>query len=432
MTAFFAFAGLVWTILNRETREKRESENQSFWGEALSSSHLLLISLSVLCFAYCVFSYFYIWTTAAAFLGCIGLIWLVERPEGWKRNIRDLAILGVGCVLTLIPYFYLLSKRTDTMDQVQLLVETHKPDFFRFPEYVSFAVLILLIAGLATKLIDMKERSTLFAFSLALVPFVIFNQQVLTGRSLQPIHFQVFIGNYVATLALFVTIGILSKGKLAQGKLVSKIACSLLAIAAIVWGFVECHYTVRVLDEANVERDQALPVADRLSELAKTDPDPHRTTVLSFDWIFADDMPTVAPQNILWARHQHVFAGLSWEESKERYYQQLYYQDVDAKGLDYLLKNDFVTQIALFGWGRHTDRLSVAAKPLTYGEIDDEVENYSNYTENFGKAQASNPTISYVVIPNDNSFDLSKLEQWYKLDGGEVIGGHTLYKAFLK
>ena len=155
-------------------------------------------------------------------------------------------------------------------------------------------------------------------------------------------------------------------------------------------------------------------------------------TIEDTDFNDASFMPTVAPQNILWARHQHVFAGLSWEESKGRYYQQLYYQDVDAKGLDYLLKNDFVTQIALFGWGRHTDRLSVAAKPLTYGEIDDEVENYSHYIESFGKAQASNPTISYVVIPNDNSFDLSKLEQWYKLDGGEVIGGHTIYKAALK
>jgi len=203
-------------------------------------------------------------------------------------------------------------------------------------------------------------------------------------------------------------------------------------IAAIFWGFVECHYTVRVLDDANIERDKAIPVANRLSELVKDDPARNRKTVLSFDGIFADDMPTIAPQNVLWARHQHVFAGLSWEESKERYFQQLYYQNVDERGLDYLLKNDFVSQIALFGWGRHTDRLSVASKPLTYGEIAVEVRNYKAYRENFGKAQASDPSISFVVVPNDNMFDLSKVEQWYELDEGEVIGGHTLYRAQLR
>jgi hypothetical protein len=379
-----------------------------------------------------VFSYFYIWTTAAAFLGCVGLVWLVERPEGWKRDIRNLAIVAGGCVLALVPYFYLLSKRTGTMDHVQLLVETHAPDFFRFPEYVSFAVLILLIAGLAAKVIEMKDRSTLFALSLALAVFVIFNQQVITGRSLQPIHFQVFIGNYVSTLALFVTIGLLCKNRLAQGGVGPKIACSVLAVAAIAWGFVECHYTVRVLDDANIERDKALPVANRLSEFAKSDPDPNQTTVLSFDWLFADDMPTVAPQNILWARHQHVFAGLSWEESKERYYQQLYYQQIDRDDLDYLLKNDFVTQIALFGWGRHTDRLSVAAKPLTFGEIAEEVQRYDSYCANFSRDQASNPLVSYLVVPNDTPFDLTTVKKWYELDAGEVIGGHTLYRARLK
>jgi hypothetical protein len=280
--------------------------------------------------------------------------------------------------------------------------------------------------------IDIKDRSTLFVLAMTVTVFVIFNQQVITGRSLQPIHYQVFIGNYAAALAFFSAIGILFRAKFANGGLVPKAACSLLMITAVFWGFVECHFTVRVLDDANIERDKALLVANRLSELAQNEPDPHRTTVLSFDGIFADDMPTVAPQNILWARHQHVFAGLSWEESKERYFQQLYYQNVDEKGLDYLLKNDFVSQIALFGWGRHTDRLSIDAKPLTYGEIAVEVKNYRTYRENFSKAQASNPAISYVVVPNDNYFDLSNVEEWYDLDDGEVTGGHTLYKAKLK
>jgi hypothetical protein len=427
IAAFFIFVASVWKILGAF-----ETKNPSADAGGSAFSQSLWKAIAVVSFAYCVFSYFYIWTTAAAFIGCVGIVWLIERPAGWKRDIKNLAIVAGGCLLSLIPYAYLLSKRTDTMDHVQLLVHTRTPDLFRFPEYVSFAVLILLIAGLASRAIDLKERSTMFVLALALVSFVVFNQQILTGRSLQPIHYQVFIGNYVAALALFAAIGILAAKWLANGKPFARIACAVLFAAASLWGFVECHYTVRVLDDANIERDQSLPVANRLSELAMSDPDPYRSTVLSFDGIFADDMPTVAPQNILWARHQHVFAGLGWEESKERYFQQLYYQNVDEKGLDYLLKNDFVSQIALFGWGRHTDRLSIDAKPLTYGEIAVEVAKYKEYRESFNRERAASPAISYLVVPNDNYFDLSNVEEWYELDGGEVIGRHTLYRTKLK
>ncbi|MFL6468575.1 MAG: hypothetical protein ACJ72Z_11520, partial [Pyrinomonadaceae bacterium] len=118
--------------------------------------------------------------------------------------------------------------------------------------------------------------------------------------------------------------------------------------------------------------------------------------------------------------------------SKERYFQQLYYQKVDERGLDYLLKNDFVSQIALFGWGRHTDRLSTESKPLTYGEIAAEVRNYKAYREGFSRLQAANPLISFVVIPNYSAFDITNVEKWYELDAGEVIGGHTLYRAKLR
>ena len=143
--------------------------------------------------------------------------------------------------------------------------------------------------------------------------------------------------------------------------------------------------------------------------------------MLSYDWVFADDLPSIAPQNILWARHQHVFAGLSWEESKERYYQQLYYQNWSERSLDYMLRNDVISMIALFGWGRHTDRLSVDSKPLTNGEVWAEVKRYGDYVSSFDKQRAMNPTIRYVVVPNSGRTDLSRLEEWYELDDGEVV-----------
>lgn len=434
--AFFATIGFVWMML-RSGRDEAKHENSIDSAPVkdrrlkIKDRRVLYGILATVSFAYCVYSYFYIWTTAAAFLACLVLVWLIERPSSFKRDFLSLAALGGAWLLVLAPYAFLLSRRSEAMDNVQLLVYTRMPDLNRMPEWVALATLFLLIFGMARKIITIREASTLFALALALVPFAIFNQQVITGRSLQPIHYQVFIGNYAAMVALAVAVGLVWRRKLGAGRTGPKIACIVIAVLAVGWGFVECHYTVRVLDDANIERDRALPLARRLEELAANDPDPHRSTVLSYDGLFADDMPTVAPQNILWARHQHVFAGLSWQESKERYYQQLYYQNIDEKGLDYLLKNDFVSMIALFGWGRHTDRLSVDAKPLTYGEIAQEVGRYAAYRRNFGKAQASDPLISYVVVPNNDQTDLSKLEEWYELDGGETIGGHTLYRARL-
>lgn len=424
MTAFFVTLAAVWKMLEPVSEDENAESN--------SHKRILFGIVTVAGFAFTVFSYFYIWTTAAAFMACLFAVWLVERPDHWRRDVKLMIAVGAGFVAVLMPYAYLLSKRSDTLDHVQLLVYTRAPDLFRFPEYIAFAVLIFLIGGITGRRIEMKNRATLFVLSLALVPFVIFNQQIITGRSLQPIHYQVFIGNYVAGLALFLSIGLLVKKSLSENRTFAKAACTVLATGAVVCGFVECHYTVRVLDDANVERDLSLPVAKRLEELAKGDPDPHRTTVLAFDMIQSDDLPSVAPQNVLWARHQHVFAGLSWEESKERYYQYLHYSNIDERGLDYLLKNDFVSQIALFGWGRHSDRLSFASKPLTYGEIDVEVGTYWAYRQNFTRAQAANPLLSYVVINNDADTDLSVLDQWYERGAGEVIGKYTLYRVRLR
>ena len=413
---FLAMCALVWLLLNTENARRR----------------VIYVALASFCFAYTVFSYFYTWTTAAAWLGCVAAVWLVARPEGFGKDLKWMLGLGAGCLASLAPYAYLLSKRGETMDNIQLLVRTHRPDLNRVPEFISLVVLVMLAAGVWTKVIELKARSTLFAISFALVPLVVFNQQIITGRSLQPIHYKVFIGNYVALLALVVTIGILARQVFVEKALYSKIACAALALAAVVWGFVECQYTSRPLDEANVSRDEAVPVARRLEEFARTDADPHRTTVLHYGFE-SDDLPTIAPQNLLWTRHQHVFAGLGWEESKERYYQFLYYMNLDEYQLEnQLLHGDFISTIALFGWGRHTDRLTTEAKPLTYREVAAEARRYGEYCRNFSLRQASNPKLSYLVIPENVQIDLTNVDLWYERDSGERIGKYTLYKLKLK
>ena len=425
--AFFALVALVWKIVNREPRETDEINPQS---AIRNPQSFLLICLSVLAFGYTVFSYFYVWTTAAAWLGCVGILWLIVRPEGVWNDMKKLAALGVGCAAILLPYFYLLSKRSHTMDDVQMLVHTHSPDLTRTPELICFVVLFVIAVGTALKVFFLKDRGTLFAISLALAPIVVFNQQVVTGQSLQPIHYQVFIGNYVAGLAVVVTFALLWRRIEGREKLAWRLVIAGFAVIAIAWGFVECHYTVRVLDEVNVIRDEALPAARRLAELAKTSPDPHKQVVLHLGIAEADDLPTISPQAVLWARHQHVFAGVTLQENKERYYQQLYYEGISGRQIADGMKsgNDFVSMIALFGWGRHTDRLVADYKPLTFIEIDAEAARFDEYVKTFDTAKPGAVRLDYLIAQTEPTPFLDNIDKWYVRDAGETYGKYTLYK----
>ena len=415
---FFALCGAVWTLLVSEKMRTR----------------IILSVIISLCFAFTVFSYFYIWTMAAAWLASLVLLFLVFRPEGWVRDFKAFCAVGAACAVSLLPYAYLLSKRSHTMDDVQLLVMTREPDLFRTPEIISYAVILMALLAAAMKVVSLKDKATVFVLSLAISVIVVFNQQIITGRSLQPIHYQVFIGNYVAGLSLVLMLGMLVRS-LADSRWKVPAFASL-AVLAAVWGIVECHYTVRVLDEANVIRDEGMPVAARLLELATTDvpsPNSQRAVTLSFSHIQADDLPTIAPQAVLWARHQHVFAGVTWQENKERYYQFLYYANLNEEWLAKSMKNgDFVSMIALFGWGRHTSRLSSQATPLTFGEIDQEAARFGEYTRNFSREKAANPTLSYVVVPADEQNDFTNLDKWYIRSEAEVHGKYKLYKLKLR
>lgn len=417
---FFALCASAWMMVTSDDLKKR----------------ITFCVLASLCFAYTVFSYFYIWTTAAAWLGCIGLLWLVVRPENWLKDLKAFAALGAACSLSLIPYVVLLAHRSQSMDEVQLRVLTRDLDLFRVPELISYAVIVMLIVGILFKIINLKDRATLFAFAFALVPVLVFNQQLITGQSLQPIHYQVFIGNYVAATGLVMAVGLFWREVNRKMPAFSRVALAVMAVIAAVWGIVECHYTVRVLDDANIARDDAMAVARRLEELFETgtrSTDGTRAVVFSDDMTQGDDLPTVAPQPVLWARHQHVFAGLTWQESKERYYQWLYYMNLDEQWLNESIKHgDFVSMIALFGWGRHTNRLNSEYKPLTYREVAEEAARYGEYRKHFGAEQARQPTLSFVIVSNDSDLDLSNLKRWYEFDAGENFGAHTLYKVKLK
>jgi len=432
--AFFLLVGLVWKVVGGQLSvvSGQATGDESPRADIPASPRLALFAsiLAFAAFAYTVFSYFYVWTTALAWVGCVGLVWLVVRPNGFVKDIKYLIGLGVGCLICLGPYAYLLSNRSHTMDDVQLLVRTHMPDLFRVPEIIGYAVLAAIAVAVSVKALDIKDRAVMFTASLALVPLIVFNQQIITGQSLQPIHYQVFIGNYVAGLSLVLLLGLFWRNAEDRETVVGRFAMVVLALIAIGWGFVECHYTVRILDDVNIARDEALPVARRLDEIGRSEPHPQAAVVMHFGMAEGDDLPTLAPQSVLWARHQHVFAGETWQENKERYYQYLYYLGVNERQLAAGIKsgNDFVSVIALFGWGRHTDRLNSEYKPLTFREIDEEMRLFADYIKTFDPLKAGNPPLNYAISETDSPPNFTNIDKWYERDAGEVFGKYTLYR----
>jgi hypothetical protein len=298
-------------------------------------------------------------------------------------------------------------------------------------------VLATLIYAVKRGRLELKNRQTLLAASFALTPLVVFNQQIVTGRSLQPIHYEVFIVNYVAAFSVVLATALLCRATITSAK--QKRTSTVLLFVALLtfgWGVVEADITTHVIDEQNVHRDDAVLVGRRLRELARetsqSGGEKHEV-VFAPDLVEGDDLPTLAPQSVLWARHLHIFSGTTWEESKERFYQHAYYAGLGADWLDAELRGgNFVAVIALFGWGRNHDRLTVNAQPLTPQEINEEVKRYSQYIATFNFERASHPTLSYVVTDMDAPFDYSNLDRWYKRDAGEQIGKFMLYRVRLR
>ncbi|HEX8637887.1 MAG TPA: hypothetical protein VF692_07495, partial [Pyrinomonadaceae bacterium] len=389
-----------------------------------------------LCFAALVFSYFYVWTAAAAVFFGLMLFVLIFKTENQRRDLFFLAITGAFCLLALAPYWFFLSNRDETMDKAQLLVYTRQPDLLRGIAVIGYFVLTATAFALWRKHLALSDRKAFFIAALALSPLLVFNQQVLTARSLQPFHYEFYVINYVVLLAIVLICAVFRQNFFDRKNVFARILLAFIGIAAIVWGGIEARETTVFWDSMNVQRDEAMPVNRRLRELANGDVEiAKRETTLNLEPLQADSQPTVAPQALLWARHQHVFAGLhSWEESKRRYYQMLYYSDLDEKWLRASLSGckNIEACMALFGWDRFNARLSANARPLTAPEIAAEVQNFARYVREFAEREARTPLLSYVVVDADAGDSLENLDRWYQRDEGENLGRYTLYRVRLR
>ncbi len=414
---FFVCAALVWQALHAPTSRVR----------------LTRAALAGATFALLTFSYFFLWTAAAAWLVSLALLWLAaRRGERW-RTLSVFALLGACMAGALLPYAVMLTRRAPTIDDAQLLTHTRALEL-SLPVLSGLAVLLALVVAAWRGRLIWRAPAALFAASFALLPALVFNQQLVTGLLLQPVHYGRYIANYTCLLAAFMAAPLIWRGRTAQRPLPARL---LVCATLLVFSWSVCETLVRThrLAAHNVARDEARRVALRLADLAHEASNSALTgqappVIFCADLSLADALPNVAPQPVLWAQHLFVFAGATATENRARLYQQLYYTDVDEQMFATFADSDSYLRLALFGWERMNNK--PYAPPVTSTELQLEARRYADYSAAFNAAQARTPLLAYVVVPATDTLRLTNLDRWYTRDAGERIGNFTLYRVALR
>ncbi len=379
--------------------------------------HLAWAVLAALSFVILIFSYFFLWTAAAAWFCTIMVLWFIARPES-RRTISWLCLIFVAIAgPALLAYAWMLTQRVNTIDRGQLLELTHRPDLLRAPELYGALILCLLAYHVRKGLQTYRDPKILFIASFALAPFLVFNQQIFTGRSLQPFHYEEFIANYWVVLAVFLALGVLRR------HLSNRIIIYLLVAGvgtAVMLGVLAARMTLT----SNVRLDEVRAVSLKLR---------HENldgVVFASDFRLTNSVATTTRNPVLWSRYLYTFSNVNYAEQKRRYYQHLYFSGFDEKRLDRALHTDFFTRWEVFGAERANPILAVRPAPITEEEITNAVKDYSTFIASFNSGLAGNPLLSYAVVSPDAN--LSNLDRWYERCEGERIGELVIYRLALR
>ena len=420
---FFVFGALVFKALTTEDKTKGRR-----------TSVIAGLSLAIL-----VFSYLYLWTAAIAWLTILAVIWVAVG----SRSRKSLGIFAIICSIllaALIPYLYLVSHRAVDLDEAQTMVVTHRPDLLRVPEIIGALVLIAVAFAVRKGKVRLGEPQLMFAVSFAALPFVVFNQQVLTGRSMQPYHFETFVANYAALIALVIVANALWS-RFIRRRLV------MIAILCFVWGSVEVSMAVFAHYKSNVIADQMVPVLRHLNELSKQDGtlDALRATGKTPTIVFSPQrdvmalLPTWSSQGTLLSIGGLDFGSASQIARREFLYMHLYYSGADSEVLRKLLNgqtDDFLmghyARIAIFGHERVVPLLSSTFRPIQPEEIDQQVQMYKAYVDSFSRADAQKRPVTYVVVRSNGESNFASIDRWYERDRGEQYGEYTLFRVRIR
>lgn len=418
---FFVFCGLVWVMLRARNRR----------------AVIMATIGAALTFTVLVFSYYFLWTAAVAWVVSLVSVSALIRSETWRQDSVRVAQLTALMALPLVPYLYLLAHRAPSMDAQQALTYTHVPDLLRPPAVLCALLLLTLLLALWRGLIAQRDRSVMFAGAFALAPLLMFNQQVLTGHSLQPIHYEQFIANYVSLLALVLTASILWWAR-TGGRKIPALILILISVISIARASQEAWLGARSRVNFSTIVDESRPVAVRVAELNRRMSDRgtgSSTVVLVLSpasFVVMDTLCMTTSQPVLWAPHMFSFSGLTPAENKERFYQNLYYSDVDQQTLRSATLEHTYFQLANFGWERVIQGLNANWRPITEAEEQAALTEYEQYVNTFDAKRVSQPQLAYVIAPVKEATDFSRIDRWYERDAGERAGAYVIYRVKLR
>jgi hypothetical protein len=317
-----------------------------------------------------------------------------------------------------------------------MLISTHRFDLFRVPEIIGALVLLVLVFAVRRRKLKMSSAQNIFAASFAVLPFVLFNQQVVTGRSLQPFHFENFIANYAVLAGVVILVSNLRPT-------VSPRVLRLAMAVCLLWGIIEIAVPTQARYPANVAHDEMVPVLRRLRELSRNDGtisglrEEGKTpgVVFSPDTQLMRLLPTWTAQGILLGVGALDFGA---PRRDPKVYTYLYYSGATGQSLRDLLHDksgdtflNHYARSAIFGLPRVSSKLTFHYKPIQDAEIDEQVHAYETYVESYSREVALKHPIAYVVVHRDSGFDFSRIDLWYERDTGERVGDYDLYRLKL-
>jgi hypothetical protein len=261
------------------------------------------------------------------------------------------------------------------------------------------------------------------------MPLVVFNQQVITGRSLQPFHYEEFVTSYSVLIAMVIAWRLFLRAKAIPLWTMSHRALFWVSIFSLAYGANSASAISRAALSDNLIRDKSIAVGTRLRQLDNG----NGGVLLPVDLRQAEALPTIARQPVLWAVHMSVFTGSRPAEIRERFYQYLYYSGTSASDLNHLLnEKSHVIFVALFGYERETPAFAKDFTPVSTQEIDEQVQLYADYVRSLDRQIAAKYLLSYLIVPTETKFDTSNVDRWYERGEGEQVGDFIIYRLKLR
>jgi hypothetical protein len=294
------------------------------------------------------------------------------------------------------------------------------------------AVAIVLLVW--TRRLSLDSPLTLFTLAFAAMPVFLFNQQVITGRSLQPVHYELFIANYVVLTAVVLFFSMIYRAPVIGPQIYRQFAIAVIGALAAVWGSAETYKSARRNREFADLRDTSIPPIRYIDSIEQHNIRRNGSAVvLATNTGTSDMIPTVASLRPLWSSHSSSVGGLGVAENKRLFNHFLvlagFTEEDVAEGLQH---KAFEMTAAFFGSERALPSLGQGAEPITPEEIEFEVRQFGEFKRNFSKESASDPELSYVIVQDGYEPNFSVLDTWYERDEGIVAGPLRVYNVTLR